>query len=92
MNVGRGLFRLWLVMAAIWVCLIWLLFRDAKWAFPEARRPAATSAKAGGRTAGRSGGVGTVGYFRSGQPDRGTAAPLQSATGRWLGNALVLGS
>ena len=36
MNVGRGLFRLWLVMAAIWVCLMWLLLHDAKWAFPEA--------------------------------------------------------
>jgi hypothetical protein len=31
MNVGRGLFRLWLVMTAIWVCLMWLLLHDAKW-------------------------------------------------------------
>lgn len=36
MNVGRGLFRLWLVMAAFWVCLVWLFMHDAKWAFPEA--------------------------------------------------------
>ena len=38
MNVGRGLFRLWLVITAIWGSLVWLLMHDASGLF-QRRRP-----------------------------------------------------